>query len=130
LARFFAEEGGVDVLGGEGDGDCAGATCGAIAVADADADAAVSSGTTGVAALDADVAVEGLPAGCAAPPFGCGESVDVDAGEEADGRCPPPLASNSAFSSSVSMVAVALVISFISEISPICKCRRRRASIN
>ena len=70
-----------------------------------------------------DVAVGGLPAGCAAPPFGCGESVDVDAEADAEGGCAPlaaAAASNSAFSSSVSMLVVALVISFINEISPIC----------
>ena len=125
LERFFEEGGGVvAVLGGEGGGDCAtpGAGAGVEGGAAAAADA-VSSEATGVAAVDAHVAVEGLPAGCAAPPFGCGESVDVDAEADADMGCAPPpaaAASNSAFSSSVSMLVVALVISFISEISPIC----------
>ena len=118
------------VLGGEGDGESAtagvGMEGGAVAAADADA---VSSWATGVAAVNADVAVAGLPAGCAAPPFGCGESVGVDVEADADGGCAPLPASSSAFSSSVSMVVVTLVISFISEISPICDAERGRASI-
>jgi len=134
LERFFEDGGGVDVvLGGEGDGD------GAAAVAGVESGAAVVSSpeegaawcdsaagvwtAAGVAAADADVAVEGLPAGCAAPPFGCGESEDAEPDADAEGGCEPlaeAAPSNSAFSSSVIMLVVALVISFIRQISPIC----------
>ncbi len=80
----------------------------------------------GVAAADADVAVDGLPAGCANPPLGCGGSAaDVDAEAE---KGFAPAASSSAFSSSDNMVFAALVMSFMSEISPICKGGGRRAS--
>lgn len=126
---FFDEDecGGVPVRGGEGDGDCPTAAAGAAVVAVSSPEegaawcasaAEVWWSAAGAAAADADVAVD---AGCAAPPFGCGESVDADA--DADGGCAPlvPAApSNSAFSSSVIMLVVALVISFIRQISPIC----------
>jgi len=76
----------------------------------------------GVAAADAEVAVDGLPAGCANRPSGC-ESADVDA-EAGTVTWLAPVASSSAFSSSVNIVFATLVMSFISEISPICKtCR-------
>jgi hypothetical protein len=66
-------------------------------------------------------AVAGLPAGCANRPFGCG-SADVDAEEEAE-MWLPPLASSSAFSSSDNKVFATLVMSFMSEISPIYRAR-------
>jgi hypothetical protein len=69
-------------------------------------------------AEDAEVAVAGFPSGCASP-LGCG-SGDTEAEVEAE-MWFPPAASNSAFSSSDNMVFATLVISFISEISPIYK---------
>jgi len=71
----------------------------------------------GVSAADVDVAAAGFPAGCANRPFGCA-SVEVEAEEEAEMWLAPP-GSSSAFSSSDNMVFATLVISFISEISPI-----------
>jgi hypothetical protein len=71
----------------------------------------------GVAAADAEYAVAGFPVGCANRPFGCG-SADVDAEEEAE-MWLPPVASSSAFSSSDNIVFATVVMSFISEISPI-----------
>jgi hypothetical protein len=71
----------------------------------------------GVAAADAEVAVAGLPAGCANCPLGCG-SGDAEVEAEAETWL-APVASSSAFSSSDNMVFATLVISFISEISPI-----------
>lgn len=77
----------------------------------------------GVAAVDAEVAVAGFPAGCANRPSGCG-SGDVEVEVEAEAETWfGPAASSSAFSSSDNMVFATLVISFISEISPIYKAR-------
>lgn len=67
----------------------------------------------GVAATGEEVAVAGFPAGCANRPLGC-RSGDAEVGVE-------PAASSSAFSSSDNTVFATLVISFISEISPIYK---------
>jgi hypothetical protein len=81
----------------------------------------------GVTAADAEVAVDGFPAGCADGPFGCG-SVDVDAEVEGE-MWLAPVASISAFSSSDNMVFATLVMSFISEISPIYRAGTCRASM-
>jgi hypothetical protein len=75
----------------------------------------------GVAAADAEVAAAGFAAGCADGPLGCG-SGDVDVDVEAETWFAPE-ASSSAFSSSDNMVFATLVISFMSEISPIYKAR-------
>jgi hypothetical protein len=75
----------------------------------------------GVAAEDVEVAVAGLPTGCANRSLGCG-SGDTEAEVEAETLF-APAASSSAFSSSDNMVFATLVISFISEISPIYKAR-------
>ncbi len=83
----------------------------------------------GFVAAVADVAVAGFPAGCANRPSGCG-SADVEVEVEAEAELMLALAvSSSAFSSSDNMVFATLVISFISEISPIYKARIRRESI-
>ena len=71
----------------------------------------------GVAAADAEVAVAGFPAGCANRSLGCG-SEDAEVEVEAE-TWSVPAASSSAFSSSDNMVFATLVMSFISEISPI-----------
>ena len=73
----------------------------------------------GVAAAGEEVAVAGFPAGCANRPLGCG-SGDAEVGVEAEPWF-APAASSSAFSSSDKTVFATLVISFISEISPIYK---------
>ena len=75
----------------------------------------------GVAAVDAEVAVPGFPAGCANRPLGC-ESADAEVAAEVEaGTWFAPVASSSAFSSSDNMVFATLVISFMSDISPIYK---------
>jgi hypothetical protein len=71
------------------------------------------------AAADAEVAVAGFAAGCANRPLGCG-SGDAEVEVEAETWFAPE-ASSSAFSSSDNMVFATLVISFMSEISPIYK---------
>ena len=79
----------------------------------------------GVAAANAEVAAAGFPAGCADRPLGCGSGdaeVEVEAEAEAETWFAPE-ASSSAFSSSDNMVFATLVMSFISEISPIYKAR-------
>jgi hypothetical protein len=77
----------------------------------------------GVAAADAEVAVAGFAAGCANRPLGCGSGdAEVEAEAEAEMWFAPG-ASRSAFSSSDNMVFATLVISFMSEISPIYKAR-------
>jgi hypothetical protein len=118
LERFFECGGGV-VLWGEGDGDCAveAGVCGLGVASGADAASweeiewctSAADGWPGVAA-DAEVeavAVDGLP-------FGCGSEAEAEMGFTAP-------ASVSAFSSSDNAAVVAVVISFISVISPICK---------
>ena len=74
-------------------------------------------GWPGVADVGAEVAVAGFPAG----PLGCG-SGDTEAEVDAETWF-APAPSSSAFSSSDNMVFATLVISFISEISPIYKAR-------
>jgi hypothetical protein len=77
------------------------------------------------AAADAEAAEDGLPTGCADRPFECG-STDEDAEAEAEAEMwLAPVDSSSAFSSSDNMVFATLVMSFISEISPIYKAETR-----
>jgi hypothetical protein len=75
----------------------------------------------------ADVAAAEFPTGCANRPSGC-ESADAEVDVEADVLLALGV-SSSAFSSSDNMVFATLVISFISEISPIYKAGIRRESI-